>query len=178
MKSKLNCALILMSLSLALLLNGCLGYKVGARLPEGINTVEVPSVINGTDEPLIETEITAAVMEEIQFDGTLRIADHAQGDAILEIEVTDYRLVPLTYDDYEHTRTQEYRLVLTADVVLRNRETRQIIAQNPSVDGEAEFFVAMTGQQRLDLTTAKDNGLAKAAHHLGENIVDVAVEAW
>ena len=50
-------------LGLVLLLAGCMGYQLGGSRPEGVETVFIAPVINKTDEPAIEIQVTLALRE-------------------------------------------------------------------------------------------------------------------
>ena len=60
------------SMALAVALTGCAGYRLGTMLPPDIQSVAVPTFINRTSEPLLESETTRAAIREFQQDGSLR----------------------------------------------------------------------------------------------------------
>ena len=152
---------------------GCVGYRLGSMLPSDIRTVYVYPVMNQTDEPLIETEVTRAVIQEIQKDGSLRVVrEPSEADAHLRSILTGYALSPLAYSDARRTTTEEYRLLLTASVVLTRRGSNAIVVEVPQVSGESTFL--LTG----DLTSSKRTGLPDAAADLGRRMVSSLVEAW
>lgn len=162
------------ALALTALLSGCaaVGYNLGSMLPPEIQTVHVPNVVNQTNEPLIETEITRAVLDEIQRDGSLKLASPDLADALLEIAVTHYDIVPLAFDSDRLTAAEEYRIFLTAGFRLTNLKTGEILAQSTGVRGDATFEFAG------DLTSSKARGLPLAATDLANDIVQGVVEYW
>ncbi|HRZ11209.1 MAG TPA: LptE family protein [Kiritimatiellia bacterium] len=159
--------------ALALVLPGCVGYKLGSMLPADIKTVYVEPFINQTDEPLIEVEVTRAAVGEIQRDGSLRIVrDPAAADAVLKVALTSYTLSPIAYQADRATATEEYKLELAASARLTRRASGAVVVDTPRITGETTFILAG------DLTTSKEAGLPAAAQDLGRRIVASLVEAW
>lgn len=154
------------------LLPACAGYRLGSMLPPDIQTVHVPTFINDTDEPLLEIETTRAAISEIQRDGSLRIASADEADAILTVRLLDFQLQPLAYDLNRRAAAEEYRMYITASVVLTRRDNDEIVAQSPRVTGESTF--ALVG----DLTSAKQSALPEASRDLAHLIISRLVEAW
>lgn len=158
---------------LLFLLPGCTGYRLGSMLPPDINTVFIPTIVNDTREPNVEGDITQALVEEIQKDGSLRIVnDETIADSILNVRLIDYRLQPIDYDSLQETRANEYRLHLEAKVSLIRRATNEVIGEFPSVRGDTDFLF------NGDLTTTKRNNLPRAADDLAHDIIERIVEAW
>ena len=157
---------------LALWLPGCVGYRVGSMLPPDITTVHVPTFVNRTSEPQIEVEATKATIAEFQKDGSLRVVAMETADAILDVTITDFDASPLSYDQENRTSANEYRLTLTASIVLKRKATDEILTETVGVQGESTFRIAG------DFTSSKQTGLPKAAQDLAHDIVEKVVEAW
>jgi len=163
---------IFLSVAAASLLNSCAGYRLGSMLPPDIKSVHVPTFINKTDEPLVDVETTQATIEQIQLDGSLKIAGPDDADAVLEVTVYDYNLSPIAFRSDRVTQTDEYRVNLTAQILLKRRVSGDVVVEDPAVMGETTFLV--TG----DLTSAKRQALPEAASDLAKDIVERMVEAW
>ena len=152
--------------------SGCIGYKLGSMLPDGIRSVYIPTFVNNTDEPLLEVETTQAVIAEIQRDGSLRVAEENAADSILTVSLENFTLNPLRFDDIKATQAREYRLTITASIKLVRVANNQIIVENPRVQGESTFeFIG-------DLTTSKRRETPAAARDLAHDIVEKLVEVW
>lgn len=70
----------------AFFLCGCAGYHLGPVKPRymaGINTVTVPSFKNDTLRPRVEVLLANALIKQIQQDGTYRVTDGNDADAII-----------------------------------------------------------------------------------------------
>ncbi|WFB35452.1 LptE family protein [Kiritimatiellota bacterium B12222] len=159
-------------LGLFLLQTGCQGYKLGSQLPDDIKTVYVPTVLNETNEPLLEGQITKAVMDRLQRDGSLKISNEQEADAILYVTVNAYKTNPLTYESSNTARPDEYLLTIGASIELVRRESGATIVKSTGLQGQDEF--ALVG----DLTNAKSNALPDAADDLARYIVAAVTESW
>ena len=164
---------ILLSAAGAVLLfsAGCAGYRLGSTLPPGINSVHVPTFVNDCSEPRVEIECTSAAIEEFQKDGTLRVVNEKNADALLEVKIKAYALIPLRYQKDNAKATKEYRAIIKADVKFTRKDTGAIIVER-LVEGETTF--ELTG----DLTSAKRTALPLAAKDLAHDIVESVVEYW
>lgn len=170
MKRTLAC-LILITLEWGLA--GCASYRLGSMLPPYVKTVYVPIAGNNTSEPFIEADVTRAVVQEIQRDGSLRLAGGPEeADAILAITVTKFELEALTYERERKTAANEYRVLLRARTILTDAKSGRVITQNPDVYGEGTFDV------QGDLTSSKATALPATAKDLAWRIKDSIVEAW
>ena len=153
-------------------LNGCIGYGLGTTLPPDIRSVHVPTFVNETDEPQLEIRTTSATISELQKDGTLRIAHKDQADALLEVTLKKYEVIPIRYDRDESTTPKEHRIQITALVVLTKTADQKVLVDNHAVLGESTFEII------TDLTSAKRRALPKAAKDLAHNVVESVVEYW
>lgn len=150
---------------------GCAGYRVGSMLPGDIRTVHVPVVVNRTDEPLLEPEVTRAVLSRIQFDGSLRVADAATADSVLNIELTSFRTDGISFRGERDASPSEYRSRIDARFSLVNRKTGETMVQSRTI-GEATF------EADGDLMRAKTDSVPEASIDLARRIVAMLVEAW
>lgn len=155
------------------LLTGCVGYQLGSMLPKDIKTVYVPIVENNTMEPNIETEVTRAIVEQLQRDGSLTVVnDAATADSELTVELRDFDLNPVAFSDDRPSETDEYRIWIRASAALVRTGSGEVIAERVDLEGREEFLF------NSDLTTAKRQNLPEAAEDLAREIVQMIVEVW
>lgn len=158
---------------ITLVMSGCGTYRLGSMLPPSVKTVYVPTAANETSEPFIEVDITRAIMQFIQTDGSLTIASAPEeADSVLSVTLREYTLEPLTFDRDRRTAANEYRLILRARVLLTDSKTGKVLVENPLVQGESTFEIIG------DFTTSKASGLPDAARDLARHVVGAIVEAW
>jgi len=150
---------------------GCIGYRLGSTLPKGLNSIHVPTFVNKCEEPQAENDCTKATIQEFQKDGTLSISGADQADLNLDVTLVKYTLEPLRYERDDPKTTREYRLTLTADLVLTQTKTGKILVKR-TVEGQSTFYPGS------DLTSAKRTALPKAAADLAQKVVESVVEAW
>lgn len=164
--------LILLAAAATVSLTGCIGYKLGSNLPPGLTSVFVPVFINDTSEPGLETPTTSAAIQEIQKDGSLKVAPQAQASALLEVKLRSYKLIPVRYRRTQTTTAQEYRLEITADYTLKKLPTGEVVYQGKGITGFSNF-AALT-----DLPSARRAALPETAKDLAHRIIREITEAW
>lgn len=152
-------------------LGGCVGYRLGNMLPPDIRSVHVPTFVNKSGEPQIEIEATRATIRELQKDGSLEISSRSQANSVLEVTMTEYKLIPISFDRDSRRSPNEYRATITAEIVFRRRgETSALIKRE--LQGENDF--TLVG----DMATAKRTALPKAAKDLAHDIVESITDFW
>ena len=163
----------LLSVLLLITSTGCsmLGYSIGSSLPPGIKTVCVPIFTNESGEPQLETEATVACIQEVQRDGSLKIADISSADSILKVTITKLTLSPVRYDRDNVTTANEYLLRIDGNMVLTKSKTGEEIVKK-SVYGEKAF------QTLGDTPSSKRAAIPDAVKNLAHDIVKSAAEAW
>lgn len=157
---------------LLLITGGCAGYKLGNTLPPDITSITIPVFVNDSKEPGLESTVTAATIQEFQKDGSLKVLQKSQANSLLEVRIKKSELEPLRYRKNQATTANEYRLTLTADVILRKLPGNEILVNTPGVVGFTTFPVL------ADLPSARRAALPKAAANLGQRIVKCVVEYW
>lgn len=159
-------------LPLLLLSSGCVRYRLGSMLPPDVRTVYVPTCINETTEPLIEQDVTQAILAQIQMDGSLRIAPAETADTILEITLIRFWLDPVAYVAGESSTANQYRMSIRASFVLYRRADQSVVVESPGLTGWYDLDFAG------DMTSSKAVALSPAAEDLGRRIVNAIVQYW
>ena len=166
-----RCIHLINTLLLTLFLAGCMGYHLEGTHPEGVRSVYLEPIINKTDEPAIELQMTHALRQRIQFDGRLKLVDHpAQADARLFVNLTRYKLHATAYNNDNETTPEQYRLRIDAQSTLEDSNGKTL--SSSKTYGEATFFF------KSDLTSSKRNALPMATDELARFILDDLIEQW
>ncbi|NLB56763.1 MAG: LptE family protein [Lentisphaerae bacterium] len=160
------------TLIMVIVVGGCVGYRLGSSLPRDIKTIYIPTFTNKSGEPLVEMRATSATIAEFQNDGTLKIATADTADVTLEATITRLELEPLSYTKADKRKPNEYRMTLTASYILTRTGSREVIAQEKGIKGEATFVFAG------NLTAAKLSAMPNATEDLAKRIVEAVVEYW
>lgn len=162
---------------------GC-GYTTHSALPGNLRTVFVKPFVNRIDitaevtdqsrfkiyRPLLESDISNAIIAAFQSDGNLRVATPQRADAVLTGELVDFRRDPLRYD--RSNNVEEYRLSLVVNLELRNAHTNVVIWSEESFIGDATFFI--TGA----MAEVEPPALDRAVKDLARRVVERTVEGW
>ena len=157
---------------LLLLSAGCANYRLGSMLPDDIRTVYMPTCLNQTTEPLIEQDVTQAILSQIQMDGSLRVASEDTADTILEVTLTKFWLDPVAYESGDSSTANQYRMSILASFVLYRRVDHSVVVESPSITGWSDFNFSG------DMTSSKNVALRPAAADLGRRIVERLVQFW
>jgi outer membrane lipopolysaccharide assembly protein LptE/RlpB len=179
----LNLLLYTLHFTLYTLLAGC-GYTTRSLLPARIKTIYIEPFVNKIDissedanrltyrvyRPMLESDITKAIIERFMLDGNLTIARREDADLILKGELTDYIRDPLKYDaDYD---PQEYRVSLVVNLTLEDIQKGQLILDNSRLIGDATYFT------RGSLASTEAQALDNAIKDLARRVVEKTVEEW
>ena len=157
-----------------LLLTSCLGYHVGPVKPSvlrDIHAVAVPTFENKTLLPRIEVLITDSVIKQLQQDGTYRIANENNADAILKAEITDISRTPARSVRGNVLATTEFNLIMHVKYKLET-PSGTVLMPSAEVVGTTSFFVG------TDVTTDERQALPLAAEELATHLVTQLSEGW
>jgi outer membrane lipopolysaccharide assembly protein LptE/RlpB len=157
-----------------LLLTGCLGYQVGPVKPSvlrDIHAIAVPTFENKTLLPRIEVLITDSVIKQLQQDGTYRIANENNADAVLKAEITDISRTPARSVRGNVLATTEFNLIMHVKYKLET-PSGTILMPPTEVVGTTSFFVG------TDVTTDERQALPLAAEELASHLATQLSEGW
>lgn len=162
------CAIAIM---MASLFCGCANYKLGTTLPPHLKTISVETFKNESSEPQIETTVTSEVIKQFQFDGQLKIADVDEADIKLVGKIVKYELHPVLFDRNSPKRANEYKAIVTVQIIATERATGKKITSD-TITGSKTFDASG------DLVTARRSVLPAVAKDLAKKVVDAVVSAW
>ena len=157
-----------------LLLTGCLGYHVGPVKPSvlrDIHTIAVPTFENKTLLPRIEVLITDSVIKQLQQDGSYKVANENNADAILKAEITEIARAPARSVRGNVLRTTEFNLIMHVKYKLETA-SGTVLMPSAEVVGTTSFFV------QSDVTTDERQALPLAAEELANHLVTQLSEGW
>jgi hypothetical protein len=102
-------------------LAACGGPRVrtGTPLPDNIRKLAILPIVNKTQQPGLEDQLTLAVRDEFLRDARHPLVPKEESDGEVLITVTRYILTPLQYDAALNPTT--YRLHVAVDVQLQDR---------------------------------------------------------
>jgi len=161
---------LLLSLSLALGLGGCLyGFGGGSGFPPGIKTVAVLPFDNLTPEPTLTNEINRAVREAVQGRLGLRPAGEAQADAIVRGTIQRYDPdIPIAFSGDENQRVEVSRrkVQIVINVQILDQQNNKVLWERSGLSVEGDY------------TNNESDGRRRAIERLITDIVDGAQSQW
>ncbi len=159
---------------LAVSLSGCAGYRVGEVKPDylkDVHSIAVPTFKNHTFLPRIEALVTNTVIKQFQQDGTFRIANEGNADAVLRCTITTVGRNPARSVRGNVLATTEFNLGLLVTYTLVGRDGKTL-AGPTGVSGTTSFFVGS------DVTTEERQALPLAAEDMAVRLVSQLSEGW
>lgn len=161
--------------ALALLCAGCAGYHLGPVKPDvvaGAQSIEIVPFNNQTLEPRLGDAVTQALRENLQVDGTYRLATGGPGDIVVTGVIVNYRRSGVSFLPTDVTTAQSYNVTVTAHVIARESATGKLLLDK-NVNGET---LVQTGS---DLEDAERQSLPVLAEDLSRNISELLTEgSW
>jgi hypothetical protein len=162
----------LMTVAALALATGC-GYSTKGNLPGHIKSVAVPTFKNKTQEPAVESTITAAVINAFVTSGKLKVVSLDQADSILEGEVTGYDIVSIAFDNRINVR--QYRLVVTMNLQFRDVREGGMLFRQEGLQERADFTVPF----EVSGTINREEGAVRAAAvDIGRRVVNLVVDRF
>lgn len=184
---KKNALLVVSCWLLVVGICGC-GYSTRSMISDKFRTIYVTPFINKIDitketdvaakykiyKPLIETDITKAVINKYLFDGNLKPVRQENADLTLKGEVIEFRRDPLRYTDSDEV--EEYRINLVVDITLWDNKENKIAWEEKGFTGDSTYFTTFAPasvEKKSDDTAVSD-----AITDLARRIVERTVEQW
>ena len=176
-------AVFFLLFSVSPLLAGC-GYTATRILPAYYRTIYVEPFQNKipitqdtsekigfvTNFPQLEEKVTQEVINQFLFDGNLRISNQpGNADLLLTGSVTDFYRQAIRRQ--ENRTVEEYRLNLSASVMLRDRHGK-LLLQEPLLIGDAAYLT--TGPNAKTETAAVD----QLVTDFSRRVVEWVIEYW
>lgn len=159
----------------SVLLSHCSGYQLGNQKPFILGEVEriaVPTFKNNTLEQRIAVgPITNTVIQELQNDGTFKIGNRDNADAILEGTITEIRRRQQRSARFNSLRTRELEITVYVDYILRDPST-DVILQSGTVSGQSDVFLDSNFQ------LSEREAIPLAAEKLARRLVTNITEGW
>ncbi|MFH1878736.1 MAG: LPS assembly lipoprotein LptE [Candidatus Omnitrophota bacterium] len=162
---------------------GC-GYTASSLLPEGMDSIHVNSFVNKIDparevsdkrasysyQPGLETDITRAVIDGFIFDRHLTIEREESSALLLKGTLTDFRLLPLSYD--KNDNVVEFRIEIFVNLELYNNRTNELMWRENSFMGQSTYNISGPNMK------TESEAIRDAVKDLSLRIVERTVEAW
>jgi hypothetical protein len=167
---------------LALAMPGC-GYSLAGRgsfLPEYIQTVGIPQLVNRTSFFDVEQILTEKVRAEFIGRGKYRILPDAPGtDAVLSGEVISISVQPVGFTDQQ--LASRYLFILTMRVAFTDARTNKVLWSNDALTFREEYELATRANAPLGGAEFLDQERAafdRIATDVARTVVTAILEAF
>ena len=171
---------------LSCLATGC-GYTTRSMIASQYRTIYITPFVNKVDitrendnvannyhlyRPMLETEVTSAVVQKYLRDGNLRpVHSKDNADLVLEGQLVDFRKDALRYTTSNDV--QEYRVNVAVNMALYDEAAgHKLLWQENGFTGIATYFV--TGAQ----AGTESGAITDAITDLSRRIVERTVDQW
>lgn len=148
------------------LCSGCGVYSFSGSGLTGIKSVAVPQFENQTVEYGIQEDLTAAVIDQLIADNTLKVVALADADAVLRGEVVGYERLAYTYDKSDNV--QEYKINVTVNFTLEKKDGKVVMSRERII----EYGIYSAADE------SEIEGKARAVEKVARDIVDETTKSW
>ena len=159
------------------LLCGCLascGYHLGYVKPAAYQTVKrvyVPTFKNLTQEPRSAVLVTNAVIQQMQRDGTYRLSNVRDADAILDASIVSIDRRQARSARFDTLRTAELDFTLVVNYQFREMRSNEVLGEG-EVSGRVSQFLDPNFQ------LSERQALPLMAEKVAESLVSELSEGW
>lgn len=150
---------------------GC-GYQPYGRgsLPPDLQRLHLAALRNDTFRPGLQGFVGAAILQQLQQDGRIRVSPQESADAVLAGTITAYQNIPIAFDQSDIGQRFRVRLIMTMQLTGRSAEK---VLLREEVYGEA-YYTA--GQEVTETRTAEQDAGFRAAQDLAARLVTRLLE--
>ncbi len=125
--------------------------------------------------PMLETEITKAVINKFIFDGNLKSKQKDAADLVLKGELVEFRNDPLRYS--ESNEIDEYRLNIMVNISLWDNRENRLLWEEKNFTGDFTYF-PVTSTLTNVVKKSDDQAVVDAVKDLARRVVERTVEQW
>lgn len=147
----------------------CCGYRFAGMEKNPflyVNTISVPLFENNTNEPLIASLVTNALINELNLTNAVKIVSTDKSDAVLKGVVISANTTTLAHSSIRTASEKRVRIAVSVRLVRISDD--KVVWQESSIDEWAEYFVSGS----MDYSSERRNALNKAALKIAKKVRD------
>jgi hypothetical protein len=167
-----NATLLIQITFVCLFAFGCAGYRVGPVTKRNFKSIAVPVFRNTTLQPQIEAQISNAVIQRLQQDGSLRIEPEPRADVVLKGSIVKYNRESLRSLRTDTGVPREFEITITVRVEATDRRTGETVLRLTEVEGKSDVFIGE------DQQSAEEQALPLIADDIAKRVAGLLVESW
>ncbi|MBQ4593896.1 MAG: hypothetical protein IJA81_04650 [Akkermansia sp.] len=158
----------LLACALPLVTTSC-GYKLGGLVNgdmEGMKTFDITMFENQTNYPHVAMQVTTALADALQSDGTFRMVSPSKSDFTVSGKVTSVQASSMTTNPDDSYLSLEIGLEVHVSYSITDRKTGKVV-KSGEVNGEGSYFNTPGNVQ-----AAREAALSYAARLAARELVD------
>ena len=186
-----RCLSFLGTLLALVLLSGCAAYQWGSSAPLPYQRIYVEPVTNDSYAPQAQSILSAKIRDVLIRDGRIQLVGSPDAaDAILSVNLTEYRRTGVTRDLNDTARAQDFGVTLAAEVSLYDSTNGSFYLKDRRIsettyayrgDPYAEVTANTTGAQELAAQSyfaAEYQATPLLARGLARQVADTILSNW
>ena len=174
-------AIALTAVTMATLSGGCVSYRWGSGSALGFNTIYVKPARNNSFAPQAQTIVSTKVREALIRDGRVQVlANEADADAVLIINLSDYSRTPAARSSVDTQRARSLEIDLIAEISLYDQSTGEYRFQNRLIKEETDVHIGNPFRSNLEdsYQQAEFQAIPRLARDLARKIADEILSIW
>lgn len=153
---------------------GCSYYSFSGALPNYIKTAAVPLFENETVEAGLVEELTDAVEKAIVDNGSMKIANESQADAVVRGTIVD--VIDEADQFTKDEKAQQFKIRIFAHVQFFDRVKNRVVWEEDRIEGWARYDAGSSSGSGDSVN--RDQGIQLALDMLAKEIIDKTVAGW
>ncbi len=145
------------------------GYRVGGIKPammQGLQTFHVEMFENFSTQPLLAMQLTTALTDALQADGTYKLASPGSSDFVIRGQVLSVTPRSLSSDWRDSYLSSEIGLKITYHYEVINRKTGKTLL-SITASSQTSYY----NRENINMQTTRDNALSYGARLAAQSIV-------
>lgn len=147
------------------------GYSFSSTFPNSVRTVSVPVFNNYTYETGLESQLTEAIIKELQKSSQIRVVQSGGADTVLKGVITNAEMRRMSLDRVTGL-TQEVGYTITCDFDFTDTRSGELLTSRRSFAASDTFVAARPSGERMEL------GQRGAVQRLAKDIVNELRATW
>jgi len=148
------------------------------QLPPDIKSLSVDKIINNTSTYGIVSVLKDELNNAFIADGRLILVDASTADALLNVNLTNYSLEPISYDI--NGTVKEYKMRITADITFYNNREKKILFEQKGIE-ESQIYIPPNSPLVLEqnlIPQTEDEVKRAVLSIIAEDIVKRVIDGW
>lgn len=170
-------------------LTGC-GYTTRSMISDKFRTIYITPFVNKIDlteeasvaykykiyRPMLEQELTKAVVNKFLFDGNLKPTKKESADLVLKGDLVEFRKDPLRYNE-DNDEVSEYRMNIVVNIIMWDNKENKLVWEENGFTGDFTYFPTSSDMENVTEKT-DEQAVPDAIDDLARRIVERTVEQW